>query len=95
MKLLWTPQAAQDRAEIWDYLYALNPQAAVAMDQRFSEAISHLEHNPQLGPEGIVPGTRELIPHQNYRVVYQLNQEAIWILALVHTSRLWPPSDTP
>ena len=65
------------------------------MDQRFSEAISHLEHNPQRGPEGTVPGTRERIPRQNYRVVYQLNQQTIWILSLVHTSRLWPTSNTP
>ena len=44
-----------------------------------------------LGKPGIVPGTRELIPHESYRLVYQIDGETVWILTLVHTARLWPP----
>jgi plasmid stabilization system protein ParE len=40
---------------------------------------------------GIIPGTRELTPHKTHRLVYEIDQEAVWILALVHTSRQWPP----
>ena len=44
MKIIWTPAAAQDRADIWDYLYAVNPIAAIDMDNRLSDAIiSHCE----------------------------------------------------
>jgi len=91
MKIAWTREAAQDRADIWDYLHTVNPKAAIDMDNRFSEAISHLAKYPERGPAGIVPGTREPIPHQSYRVVYEQGPDAIWILALVHTSRQWPP----
>ena len=91
MKIIWTPAAAQDRADIWDYLHDLNPTAAVEMDNRFADAIVRLRDFPEIGPAGIISGTRELIPHQSYRVVYQLQTDAIWILALVHTSRQWPP----
>ncbi len=91
MKILWTPAAAQDRADIWDYLYTVNPKAAVDMDDGFTEAISRLSLFPEAGPAGIITGTRELIPHQSYRVIYELDQGAIWVLALVHTSRMWPP----
>ena len=38
-----------------------------------------------------VAGTRELIPHPSYRVVYQVEGEAVWVLAVVHTARQWPP----
>lgn len=91
MKLFWTPQAAQDRADIWDYLHDLNPQAALEMDTRFSQSAKQLTLHPQAGRPGLIAGTRELIPHQSYRLVYQLHQDAVWILALVHTARQWPP----
>ncbi|QQZ42316.1 type II toxin-antitoxin system RelE/ParE family toxin [Pseudomonas sp. SK3(2021)] len=92
MKVIWTPQAAQDRADIWDYLHDLNPQAALDMDIRFSQSAMQLVQHPQTGRPGLIAGTRELIPHQSYRLVYQLHQDAVWILALVHTSRQWPPT---
>jgi toxin ParE1/3/4 len=90
MKIIWTPAAAQDRADIWDYLHAVNPIAALEMDNRFIDAISRISQFPESGPVGIITGTRESIPHQNYRLVYQLAPDAVWILALVHTSRQWP-----
>ena len=91
MKIIWTPTAAQDRADIWDYLHAVNPQAAIDMDNRFKNAIARIAQHPESGPVGIIAGTRELIPHQSYRVVYEQGPVAIWILALVHSSRQWPP----
>jgi hypothetical protein len=37
------------------------------------------------------PGTRELVPHESYLLVYEVViQETVWILALVHTARQWP-----
>jgi plasmid stabilization system protein ParE len=44
-----------------------------------------------LGKPGTIPGTRELIPHESYRLVYQIDGETVWILTLVHTTRLLPP----
>jgi len=93
MRIIWTREAAQDRADIWDYLYAINPKAAIDMDNRCSDAISRLAQHPDSGPAGIIAGTRELIPHQSYRIVYEQAVNAIWILALVHTSRQWPPEN--
>lgn len=61
------------------------------MDQRFSECLGHLILNPHIGSTGRVAGTRELIPHPSYRLVYQIGQDRIWILTLVHTARQWPP----
>jgi len=38
-----------------------------------------------------MPGTREFIVHPNYRLVYQLNNDTLSVMALVHTARQWPP----
>lgn len=45
-----------------------------------------------MGRRGQIPGTRELIPHESYRLVYEVQADTVRILALVHTARLWPPN---
>lgn len=91
MKIVWTTEAQQDREEIWDFIVLDNPQAAIRMDELFSNAVAKLTDFPQLGQPGKISGTRELIPHESYRLVYEIQQETVWILALVHTARQWPP----
>ena len=90
MKVRWTRQARQDRADIWDYLNARDPGAASRMDQLFTEATAPLAEFPLIGRMGAVEGTRELIPHPSYRLVYEIFGETIWILVLIHASREWP-----
>ena len=91
MKVFWASSAEQDRADIFDHISQDDPLAAIRMDERFAEAASRLAVHPRLGKTGQVPGTRELIPHESYRLVYEVDGDAVWILALVHTARLWPP----
>jgi addiction module RelE/StbE family toxin len=93
VRVLWTPEAEQDRDDIWDYIACDNPLAAARMDQLFSEAAEKLADFPMLGHAGKILGTRELIPHESYRLVYEIEngKNTVWVLALVHTSRQWPP----
>ncbi|MFM8770148.1 MAG: type II toxin-antitoxin system RelE/ParE family toxin [Rubrivivax sp.] len=90
MKIWWVAAAEQDRAEIIEFIARDNPLAAIDMDERFAVAAAHLADHPLLGRTGLVPGTRELIPHESYRLIYEVQGDTVWILALVHTARLWP-----
>lgn len=92
MRVVWTPEALQDREDIWDYIAADNPGAAARMDELFSDAAARLAAHPQLGRPGTIAGTRELIVHPSYRLVYEVERETVWVLVLMHTSRLWPPA---
>lgn len=92
MKLAWTPEAVRDRIAIGDFIAAENPAAAASLDALFSDAVSLLEAQPRAGRPGLIPGTRELIPHENYRLVYEVREDMIWVLALVHVARRWPPA---
>lgn len=94
MKARWTPEAEQDRIEIIEYIAGDNPRAALRMDELFGEAAARLAGFPHMGRTGKIAGTRELIPHENYRLVYQIEDETVWVLTLVHTSRQWPPLDS-
>ena len=88
MRIIWTPEAEQDRADIWEYIASDNARAAAQMDELFSDAAARLVSHPMLGHKGKVVGTLELISHESYRMVYEIANEVIWVLALVHTARL-------
>lgn len=93
MRVIWTPEAVDDRLVIWDYIATDNPQAAARMDELFSEATAKLADFPMRGRPGLIPGTRELFPHESYRLVYEIEGDTVWILTLIHTARRWPPVD--
>jgi plasmid stabilization system protein ParE len=42
-------------------------------------------------PVGKLPNTHEIRASTNYRMVYQVAEDTVWILAIVHTARRWPP----
>jgi toxin ParE1/3/4 len=50
-----------------------------------------IEEFPFLGRPGAFPGSRELVPHSSYRIVYVIRDDTIWITAPMHTARQWPP----
>ena len=91
MRVVWTPEALDDRAEVWGAIASDDTRAAARMDTLFSNAAATLAIHPMSGRVGQIAGTRELIPHKNYRLVYEIAGDTVWILALVHTARLWPP----
>ena len=91
MKVVWTPEAEQDRTAIWDYLEARDPAAAARMDRLFSDAAAKLADFPLLGHVGQIAGTRELTPNRSYRLVYEVADDTAWILVLIHAARQWPP----
>lgn len=90
MKVIWAASAEQDRADIIEFISLDNPIAAIHMDELFAEAALRLEEHPLIGKPGRIPGTREVIPHANYRLIYEVQDDQVRILALVHTARLWP-----
>jgi addiction module RelE/StbE family toxin len=91
MDLFWTPAAIQDRDEIYDYIEADNPVAALALDELFSEKAGRLLDHPGLGQPGRIAGTRELVVHQNYILVYDQVGDLVRVLRVLHAARPWPP----
>lgn len=91
MIVIWTPEAEQDRAEIFDTVATDNPGAAVQMDKLFADAAARLADHPMMGRPGKFHNTREFVPHRSYRLIYEIEATTVWILALIHTARQWPP----
>ena len=41
--------------------------------------------------EGRVPGTREIVVHPNYVLIYRIGTDAVWIVNVLHSARQFPP----
>ncbi len=91
VKLVWTRPAAADRRDIRAYIAQDNPSAALALDELFSAKAGRLIDHPQLGRPGRVAGTRELVAHPNYILVYDLSADSVRVLRILHAARQWPP----
>ncbi|MGI9135400.1 MAG: type II toxin-antitoxin system RelE/ParE family toxin [Rhodoferax sp.] len=90
MRLFWTPEALDDRRAIYDYIEADNPRAALALDELFAEKVRNLIDHPGLGRSGRVTGTRELVVHKNYILIYDTTVELVRVLRVLHAARQWP-----
>lgn len=92
MDLFWTPESIQDRESIYDYIEADNPFAALVMDELFSQKACLLLDQSGLGRLGRVRGTREWVVHPNYILVYDLVNDQVRIIRVLHAAMRWPPS---
>ncbi len=92
MELRWTPEAIADRESIYDHVEADNPAAALALDELFAAFAARLIDHPGLGRAGRVRGTRELVAHRNYILVYDVAGELVRLLRVLHAARRWPPA---
>lgn len=84
MELFWTPEAIQDRDDIYEYIEADNPAAALALDELFAEKAGLLVDHPGLGKPGRAAGTHELVAHQNYILVYDTVGDLVRVLRVLH-----------
>ena len=79
-----------DRRAIFDYIETRDVRAALELDKLFSRKANKLTAVPQLGKPGRVPGTRELVAHKRYVLVYEVAGDQIQVLRVLHTARKWP-----
>ena len=93
MKLAWTRLALNDRQAIRSYIAQDNPLVALVLDELFTEKASRLADHPGLGRPGRVSSTRELVVHQHYLMIYDLANDLVRILRVLHTAHQWPGAD--
>ncbi len=91
MKLIYAPSAEADLDEIFDYIAIENQRAAEEVILRIEQTLVLVSNFPEMGRPGIVAETREFsIPNLSYRIVYRLEDDAVRVLNVIHTSRQWP-----
>lgn len=91
MKIKLTKLATQDLQSTKDYISQDKPKAALAVMKRVVEAIENIVRFPSMGRSGRVPQTKELvISGTPLIIVYQIRQDTLYIVRIIHTARKWP-----
>lgn len=76
--------------DIIDYIEQRNALAAKNLHAAIVQSAENLPLMPYLFRPGRVPGTRELVVHPNYIVVYQVGSDVIDILRILHSRQQYP-----
>jgi toxin ParE1/3/4 len=91
MELRWTEAAANDLKQIADYLFENAPDRAAGRVLELYNAPSGLLIFPNRGRSGKKEGTRELVLSRlPYVVVYQIEDEVIHVVRILHGAQKWP-----
>jgi toxin ParE1/3/4 len=91
MRIVWSPTAIANLAEIRAYIEKDKPEAALSIAKRIVASVDRLSRNPRLGRLGHHAGTRELIiPGTPYLIPYKIERRTIKILAVFHTAQPRP-----
>lgn len=86
----WRAEASADLEDILSYIADRNLSAAEDLNEAIEQATSQLPQHPYLYRLGRVDGTRELVVHPNYLVIYRVALAAIEIVAVVHARQQYP-----
>ncbi len=90
MQIVLTPAALDDIENIIAYISKDNRQAARKLHDNIKAKIYSLADFPLAHKEGRIQGTREIVVHPHYVVVYSVLKNKIKILRVLHTSLQWP-----
>ncbi len=89
-RLEWKEQANNDLVKIVVHIAADNPVAADQLADLILGKAELLRENPELYRGGRKRGTREMVVHPHYIVIYRIKKEVVEILRVKHTARQWP-----
>lgn len=90
LNLLWRKQARDDLNGIAAYVAEWNEAAADQLVNRIEEAALSLLDFPYRGQSGRQAGTRELLAHPNYWLIYRVRLDCIEIATILHTRQEYP-----
>lgn len=90
LAVVWLDEAITDLIDIVTFIAAENPQAARRIKTRLESAPLPLAEHPYLYPNGRVPGTREIVVHPNYVLVYRVTAGRIEIVSVLHSRQEYP-----
>lgn len=90
LPIKWTDEAKTDLYTLIAFIAEENPYAAESLLEQIEESILPTAEHPYMLRAGRVPGTREIVAHPNYILIYQVLNDAILVLSVVHSRCEYP-----
>lgn len=95
MKIIWSPLSVERMTKISEFIAEDNPDASITWVESIFKMIDRLKQFHESGrivPEIDKPHIREII-HDNYRIIYKVRQEEIFILTVRHFKQILPSEE--
>lgn len=89
-RLEWKKQANNDLVKIVVHIAEDNQVAADQLADLILGKTEQLREHPELYRAGRKRGTREMVVHPHYIVIYRVQKETVEILRVKHTAQRWP-----
>ena len=93
--VVWRVRALGDLETIARKISAGSARGAEKLMRAIAAQAALLAFHPHIGRAGRAAGTRELVVHHHYAMVYKVVGDRVYILRILHTSRQWPKPGTP
>jgi toxin ParE1/3/4 len=90
LKIIWSARAREQVAELIAYIAEHDQIAARNLRRRLEDVVQPLAEHPYMFRLGRVPGTREIVAHPNYLIVYRVLSDRIDITAVHHARQEYP-----
>ncbi|MDT3239625.1 type II toxin-antitoxin system RelE/ParE family toxin [Pseudomonas amygdali pv. morsprunorum] len=90
LPVIWLDDAIADLTAIITFIAGENPGAARRLKVRLENAPLSLSEHPYLYPVGLISGTREIVAHPNYVIVYRVTERRIEIVNVLHARQQYP-----
>ena len=90
LPVVWRAAARSDLTQIIRFVANQNPIAARRLRLVIEAAVLPAAEHPYLYRTGRVPGTREIVAHPNYIVVYRVTAERIEVVRVLHARQEYP-----
>jgi toxin ParE1/3/4 len=72
------------------YIADRSPIAAYELEARVKQVAERLCESPFIGRPGRMAGTREMIVHPNYIVIYTVSESSLTVLRVLHARQNYP-----
>jgi toxin ParE1/3/4 len=86
----WSSAALEELEALMDYVGERNPEAGRMLYAQIEASVLPLASWPYLFKKGRIEGTREIVAHPNYIVVYRVLDDAVIITSVIHARRQYP-----
>ncbi|ANN80840.1 type II toxin-antitoxin system RelE/ParE family toxin [Bordetella flabilis] len=91
LPIFWSAPALDDLDRITDHIAEFDVYAAITIHELIESAVHPVADHPYIFKRGRVPGTREIVAHPNYIVIYRVQADYVEVLSVLHARQEYPP----
>lgn len=88
--IVWSIKALNDLDDIVTYIGSRNRPASLDLAERIAQAVLPAARFPYMFRKGRLRGSREIVAHPNYVIVYRVRRDMIIVTAVIHAMRQYP-----